>query len=170
VPRAWHAGIDSNARSLYRKGGLRWTRYLKCFDWYKGCPTDAIFIDGDLRPVWDKTEAAFVARSDGQSWPEYDYFRARWAGEALPTNFATDPDPNNYSIGIETLGFGARTPAPAVYTDKMYKALERLIADISAKYSIPVKKGRIVGHEDVNPVSRFGWDPAFGFDWSIIHK
>ncbi|WP_082805390.1 N-acetylmuramoyl-L-alanine amidase [Pseudomonas sp. BMS12] len=168
--RAWHAGIDSNTRSLYKKGQEKWQCYLKYFNWYKGYPKDAIYVDGDLKPVWDKTEAAFVARADGLPWPEYSYFNERWPTEDLPINFDTDPDPNNYAIGIETLDFGSKKHDSTVYTDKMYKTLEHLVTDISKKYSIPMIKGRIVGHEDVNPIGRFGWDPAPGFDWSVVTK
>jgi N-acetylmuramoyl-L-alanine amidase len=168
--RAWHAGIDSNARLLYKKGASNWKRYLKFLSWYKAYPKDAIFVDGDLNTVWNKTESAFVARADGQAWPEYEYFDARWPEEDLPINFATDPDPNNYSIGIETLGFGSKNRDPLAYTDAMYKTLQSVVVDISEKYSIPMKKGRIVGHEDINPLGRFGWDPAPGFDWSVVYK
>ncbi|UVM36377.1 N-acetylmuramoyl-L-alanine amidase [Pseudomonas sp. B21-017] len=168
--RAWHAGIDSNTRRLYNQGTEKWIKYLKYFNWYKNYPNDAIYVDGDLNPVWDKTEAAFVARADAQAWSEYDYFRARWPGLDVPINFAVDPDPNNYSIGIETLGFGAKSADADVYTDAMYKTLEQLVADLSDKYAIPLEKGWIIGHEDVNPIGRFGWDPAPGFDWSIVYK
>jgi N-acetyl-anhydromuramyl-L-alanine amidase AmpD len=168
--RAWHAGIDSGARSLYNQGAQHWMKYLKFFKWYKGYPKDAVYVDVDLNPVWDKTEAAFVRRADGQIWSEYDYFVNRWPGENQPVNFAQDPDPNNYSIGIETLGFGAKRADPAVYTDAMYQSLAQLVSDLSKKYEIPMEKGRVVGHEDVNPIGRFGWDPAPGFDWSSVRK
>lgn len=167
--RAWHAGIDSNTRKLYRKGGAVWKRYLKYFSWYTAYPNDAIYVDGDLVPVWDKSEAVFVARADGQPWSEYGYFTNRWVGWDLPVNFDVDPDPNNYAIGIETLGFGSRTPDPASYTPAMYATLQQLVGDLSQKYSIPMQKGRVVGHEDVNPIARFGWDPSGGFDWSVVN-
>jgi hypothetical protein len=149
--------------------GAQWKRYLKYFSWYKGYPASSIYVDGDLEPVWDKTEAVFVARGDGQPWPEYNYFGSRWPGEDLPVNFEVDTDPNNYAIGIETLGLGAKTPDPTVYPPAMYSTLRSLVADLSQKYAIPMKKGRIVGHEDVNPLARFGWDPGSGFDWSVVH-
>ena len=168
--RAWHAGIDSGARALYGKGLEQWTKYLKYFKWYKGYPKDAVYTDIDLNPVWDKTEAAFVRRADGHAWTEYDYFLTRWPGEKKPINFDKDPDPNNYSIGIETLGFGAKSPDPMTYTDAMYQSLAQLVGDLSQKYEIPMEKGRVVGHEDVHPIGRFGWDPAAGFDWSAVLK
>lgn len=167
--RAWHAGIETTARNLYRKGAAHWTRYLKYFSWYKGYPTGSIYVNGDLQPVWDKTEAVFVARADGQPWPEYNYFLSRWEHRDLPINFESDSDPNNYSIGIETLGFGAKTPDKDVYTAEMYASLRALVSDLSVKYGIPMEKGRIVGHEDVNPLARFGWDPSSGFDWQRIY-
>lgn len=168
--RAWHAGIESTVRALYRKGPAQWTRYLRYFAWYEGYPADARYVNGDLQPVRDKTEAVFVARADGLPWSEYDYFFARWPGAERPVNYDVDPDPNNYSIGIETLGLGAKTADPETYTPAMYASLRTLVADLSQKYEIPMVKGRIIGHEDVNPVNRFGWDPSSGFDWSQVYS
>lgn len=167
--RAWHAGIESNSRNLYRKGMAVWCRYLKYFSWYKGYPKDAQYVNGDLKPVWDKTEAVFVRRADGASWPEYGYFLQRWPGADKPVNFDVDADPNNYAIGIETLGVGSKTADPAVYTPAMYAALRALVSNLSDKYAIPMQKGRVIGHEDVNPISRFGWDPSCGFDWARVY-
>jgi hypothetical protein len=92
--RAWHAGLDSSSRKIYKKEKSVWKRYLKYFNWYKGYPRDAVYVDGDLKPVWDKSEAAFVARAHGQDWPEYDYFAARWGSADKPVNFENDSDPN----------------------------------------------------------------------------
>ena len=166
--RAWHAGIDADSRALYSKQPKVWSRYLRYYDWYKGYPDNAVFVDGRLSPV-SGNKPVFVGRVDGSAWPEYAYFFSRFPGEDLPVNFTTDSDPNNYSIGIETLGFGSKVKDPAVYTDQMYKALAALVRNLSDKYGIPRTKGRIVGHEDVAPVERFGWDPNAGFDWSVVH-
>jgi hypothetical protein len=168
--RAYHAGIDSNTRKLYRKGYDGWSRYLKYFEWYKDYPQDAVYLDGDGKPVWDKSEAVFVATSDGAAWPDFAYFRDRWPGLDTPVNFDIDPDPNNYSIGIECLSLGAKTKDKTAYSDEMYEALRSLIKNLSGKYGIPRTKGRIVGHEDVNPIGRFGWDPNSGFDWTVVHE
>lgn len=167
--RAWHAGIDKSTRSLLRKGQDIWSRYVKYFSWYKKYPVGAVFVDGDLNPVWGRTEAVFVLRRDRGRWDEYDYFRQRWGEDAQPVNFEVDPDPNNYSIGIELVGFGSKTPDDDVYTEAMYETLSRLIEDLSERHGIPMEKRRIVGHEDVNPVARFGWDPNQGFDWRKVH-
>lgn len=166
--RAYHSGIDKSTASLYKKGGKEWQKYLKYFSWYKNYPPGSIYLDGDLNPVWDKTEAVFVAQPDGGAWDSFRYFNERWATDK-PVNFENDPDPNNYSIGIETLGVGSVNADPSVYPDAMYASLRKLVVLLCGKYGIPNKKGFVVGHEDVNPVGRFGWDPARGFDWSRIH-
>lgn len=167
--RAWHAGIGGAVRALYERQPRVWRRYLRYFDWYTGYPADAVYLDTGLQPV-PLADAAFVARANGTDWPNYDYFGTRWPGQDLPVNYTADRDPNRYAIGIETMGYGGPKADPAVYTPAMYQTLDKLLADLSAKYGIPRQKGRIVGHEDVNPVERFGWDPHAGFDWSVAHK
>lgn len=162
--RAWHAGIGSNTEKLYRQGFAWWSHYLKYFPWYKAYPDDAVYMDGDLNPVWDRTEAVFVATGDGMTWPHFGYFEQRWPDLETPVNFEVDSGPNNYSIGIEILSIGSKTQSKKAYSDEMYKALSRSIRNLSDKYGIPKAKGRIVGHEDVNPIARFGWDPNSGFD------
>lgn len=166
--RAYHSGIDQSTVALYQKAGKEWQKYLKYFSWYKRYPNDSVYLDGDLNPVWDKSEAAFVAQPDGNPWHHFGYFNERWASDK-PINFETDRDPNNYSIGIETLGVGARAPDPLIYTDAMYGSLRKLVGNLCDKYGIPNKKGFVVGHEDVNPIGRFGWDPSSGFEWARIH-
>jgi N-acetyl-anhydromuramyl-L-alanine amidase AmpD len=167
--RAFHAGIDRPSLAIYR-GAASWRKYLKYFAWYKKYPKDSIYLDADLKPVWDKTEAAFVARADNAEWPNYELFNSRWGMTSLPVNFETDPDPNNYSIGIEIVSFGATTPDSNAYTADMYRTLVLLTGDLSRKYEIPLEKGRVVGHEDLNPVGRFGWDPGAGFNWAKIYE
>ena len=168
--RASHAGISSTERALYGRGRATWSRYLKYFSWYKAYPRDARFVDGDLQPVWGRTEPVFVGRANEQPWPEYDYFAARWGDGNVPVNFDVDSDPNNYSIGIELLGFGSKTPDDRVYTLAMYMTLRQLVDNLSDKYAIRLVKGRVVGHEDVHPVGRFGWDPGQGFDWNGVYE
>jgi len=168
--RAYHAGIDTNTRKLYRKGYDKWSGYLKYFNWYQGYPDDAIYLDGDAKPVWDKHEAFFVTHRDKGPWTDFSYFRQRSPNVEVPVNFDIDPDPNNYSIGIECLSVGAKTKDETAYPDEMYKALDSLIGNLCHEYGIPRTKERIVGHEDVNPIGRFGWDPNAGFDWAMIHN
>ncbi|MEW6709682.1 MAG: N-acetylmuramoyl-L-alanine amidase [Candidatus Riflebacteria bacterium] len=168
--RAYHAGIDSNTRKLYQKGRTEWQKYLKYFNWYKKYPKDSLFFDNDLKAVWDKSEAFYVGKCDSSIWSLYDYFNCRWPGLDSPVNFVSDMDPNNYSIGIEILGYGSKNEDDKFYTPAMYASLQTLLKNLSEKYSIPLEKGRVVGHEDVNPVPRFGWDPNQGFNWSLVCK
>ncbi len=168
--RAWHAGIESSVRRLYKMGRPTWQQHMRYFSWYKAYPKDARYVDQDLEPVWEKGDAFFVAQQDGKPLPEYAYFNSRWPGRDVPVNFDVDPDPNNYSIGIEILGFGAKKADPKAYTPAMYASLRALVTDLSNKYAIPMKKGRVVAHEDVNPVARWGWDPNQGFDWKSVYK
>lgn len=166
--RAYHAGIDSNTRSLYNKQGKEWQKYLKYFSWYKYYPGNSVYLDGDLNPVRNETEAVFVKQPDNLAWNHFDYFNARW-NVSSPLNFTSDADPNNYSIGIETLGVGSPKQDPEVYTNEMYVSLRELVKYLCDKYGIPNDKEHVIGHEDVNPVGRFGWDPGQGFNWDRIH-
>lgn len=84
-------------------------------------------------------------------------------------NFDVDADPNNYAIGIETLGFGSKVAGDGTDTDAMYQVNRTLVQGIASRHGIPVAKGRIVGHENGNPMARFGWDLAPGFDWKRVY-
>lgn len=168
--RAWHAGIESDIGKLYRRGYEQWSKYLRYFDWYEGYPQNALYLGPDLKPVSRKAGAMFVARHDRTSWPDFRYFRRRWRGRDIPVNFDVDPDPNNYSIGIELLTKGAKRKNKKAYSRAMYEMLNILLKNLSWKYRIPRKKGRVVGHEDLNPVGRFGWDPNSGFDWARVYR
>ena len=166
--RAWHAGIQSSQRRLYKRANLQWLNYLWYFNWYKGYPDDAIYVDEDLKNVWDTDEAAFVKKADHSNWEQYNYFKERWPDKKVPVNFEIDSNPNNYSIGIECLSYGSKKPNSSVYTDQMYNSLDKLIDNLCGKYDILRSKENIVGHEDVNPLARFGWDPNSGFEWDRI--
>lgn len=168
--RAWHAGIEQDIRKLYRRGYDQWSQYLRYFDWYKGYPKNAVYLDGNLKPVSQMARAVFVTTNECASWSDFRYFHRRWRGRELPVNFDIDSDPNNYSIGIELLTKGAKRKNKNAYPRKMYRALNALLKNLSEKYGIPRKKGRVIGHEDVNPIGRFGWDPNSGFDWTRVHR
>ena len=168
IHRAWHAGIRKGQKQLYKRSNFQWMNYIAYFQWYKGYPDDAVYVDEDLNNVWDLSEASFVKKQDSTQWELYDYFKERWPNRHIPINFEVDSDPNNYSIGIECLSLGAKKPSPKAYTDQMYNSLNILIENLCEKYMIPRTRDFIVGHEDVNPVARFGWDPNSGFEWDRI--
>lgn len=168
IHRAWHAGVRRGQRQLYKRVNFQWMNYIAYFQWYRGYPDDAVYVDEDLNNVRDTSEASFVKKQDTSSWELYDYFKERWPNRAFPINFEVDSDPNNYSIGIECLSIGAKTRDSKVYTEQMYNSLNRLIENLCEKYMIPRSREFIVGHEDVNPIARFGWDPNFGFEWDRL--
>ncbi|HEV8389112.1 MAG TPA: N-acetylmuramoyl-L-alanine amidase, partial [Dongiaceae bacterium] len=128
----------------------------------------SIWLDKNLNRVESRSQATFVARPDRSEWPDYKYFRDRWGDDARPVNYEVSKRPNDYAVAIEILSVGAKTPSATAYTQAMYEALSDLVADICARHGIPQRKGRVVGHEDVNPVQRYGWDPNQGFDWSRV--
>ncbi len=161
--RAYHAGIKGYVQALYDTGTLEWMKYLRYFPWYEGYGAGAQYLKSDLTPANNAAERAFVARADGSNWPHYSYWSARHGTRIQPINYEVSKDPNNYSIGIEMLHTGSTSAAD--YEDGIYDGLRKLLPDLCVKYGIPVDRARIVGHEDVNPVERWGWDPNSGFDW-----
>lgn len=165
--QAWHAGIKSTVQAQYDKPGTGWRKLLYHFGW-TSYPAGSVWLDGNLYPVHSRPEATFVARPDGAEWDHYRYFQERWGEAAKPVNYEVSKRPNDYGIAIEILSVGHRTPSPSAYTEQMYVTLSALVSDICARHAIPQRKGRVVGHEDVNPVQRWGWDPNQGFDWSRV--
>lgn len=165
--QAWHAGIKAPVQAQYDKPGNGWRKLLYHFDWAT-YPADSVWLDSDLTPVPSRSEATFAGRPGGLEWPDYGYFRARWGENAKPVNYDVSKRPNDYAVAIEILSFGAKNPSPNAYTENMYATLSALVTEICGRYGIPQTKGRVVGHEDVNPVQRYGWDPNQGFDWSRV--
>ena len=163
---AWHAGVKAPVMSLY-DSDRDWRTYLYYFSWDKSYPADAVYLNAAYQPVAKKS-AVFVARPDGAQWDRYAYFDTRWGAGSDPRNYAASKQPNTYSVGIEILSFGAKTPSPTAYSPAMYASLRKLVTDICTRHGIPQKKGNVVGHEDVNPVQRYGWDPNQGFDWNQV--
>jgi N-acetyl-anhydromuramyl-L-alanine amidase AmpD len=165
--QAWHAGIKSGVAALYGGAPASWQRFLYYFDWAK-YPQDSVLVDKNFQPVQGGHLATYVMRPDGSPWQDYKYFTERWGTAAGPVNFATNGNPNAYSVGIEILSIGAKTASAASYTPEMYATLATLVKDICTRHGIPQKKGTVLGHEDVNPIQRWGWDPNQGFDWNKV--
>jgi N-acetyl-anhydromuramyl-L-alanine amidase AmpD len=108
-------------------------------------------------------------RPDRSEWRDYRHFDARWGREQrVPIGYADERNPNAKSIGIEILSVGFDRPSAEHYTEAMYVSLARLVTDICERYGLPRIKGVVVGHEDVNPIARWMWDPNQGFDWSRV--
>lgn len=170
--RAFHSGIIQTVKALYARADGSWRQYKRYFGWHRGYPADAIFLDGAGGEVPRSQlpgKAALVMRSQRGEWPDYQYFDRRWGRAAKPVGFlSANHDPNNNSIGIEILSVGAQTARPQEYSDEMYAALGALVGDICRRHHLPVQRETVCGHEDVNPVERWGWDPNQGFDWDRL--
>ena len=174
INRGWHAGIlegqytfrgvrynsivvtnqtsviqpyKVHEKNLYERATDEWKR------WRLGWPRR-------LNGLW---EYYYVANpSDIYNWdmvyPGYD----------KPFNYLINPYPNNYSIGIELVGGTFYTEEDYTYRSAQIDGLVKLLKDLIRKYSIPVTREFLVGHEDVNPIARFRWDPGPGFNWDDI--
>ena len=165
--QAWHAGIKDHAQKAYNNlAAADWRKYLWYFSWYN-YPANTTYVDGNLQPT-TKANAIFACRPGNAEWPDYEYFKTRWGASAPPVNYGVSKRPNAYSVGIELLSFGAKTASSTSYTPQMYASLKTLVKDICDRNGIPRAKGTVVGHEDVNPLQRWGWDPNAGFDWSTV--
>ena len=165
--RAWHAGIPAHIKRLYNRGDGSWRKYKQFFSWSRDYANNAVYLDASLKPVSrDSGNAALAALPDGADWSDYAYFDERWGRRALPIGFEESQDPNANTIGIEVLSMGYHEHSSSEYTDAMYASLSGLVADICVRHGIERVLGPVCGHEDVNPIGRWGWDPNQGFDWS----
>ncbi len=173
--RANHAGMHAHVRKLYLKGGRGWRRYKKYFTKAnlpgRNFPPGSVYLDEALNVLPGETSpgVALVMPPGGGEWPDYAYFDSRWGPGALPPGLSSaSPSPNADSIGIEIVSVGGGMPDPKRYSDAMYATLGPLVADICARHGLAVMPETVCGHEDVNPVERWGWDPGQGFDWGRL--
>lgn len=110
-----------------------------------------------------------------------DAWRARW-GDTTPASLYPSRFPNTDYVGCELL------PRPETlesskaewYTAEQYRTVARLALDLRRRHKWPPNfalKGRLVGHEDLSPLTRWdrggGWDPgarrkAPRFFWSRV--
>lgn len=113
------------------------------------------------------------------------WWKARWPGVKSPSHLYPGPTPNAVYYGIECVPAGTyfrgvwkptngATVAPTGkrnrFTTAQYLACAGLVLNLAfhqPKGFDPQAVGRVVGHEDLNPITRPGWDPG-GFQdfWS----
>jgi N-acetyl-anhydromuramyl-L-alanine amidase AmpD len=79
-------------------------------------------------------------------------------------------NPNGLSIGIEL-----REPDHPIidhFTNEQYSSLSQLIRTRALMYNIPVNRDTVLGHYDLNPISRGDkrgdWDPGESFNWNRL--
>lgn len=76
--------------------------------------------------------------------------------------FKPGVNPNFYTIGIEHEGFTGEK-----WSNEMYQATAELIAFLCAKFSIDLDRNHIIGHNQINSVSRKNC-PGSGVDFSRL--
>lgn len=148
--RAWHAGINAEARSIYRQGKKTWQRYVKAGD--EG------IIEADNLPL-----------------PRYDWWAERWPDVQSPLDLFPGGDPNNVTIGIEVVVpvvlKNAKRYKRVPFTDRQHRITAHLVANIFQRHLLPIDEARlrVFGHEDVHPLTRTvragPWDPGHGRYW-----
>jgi N-acetyl-anhydromuramyl-L-alanine amidase AmpD len=168
---AWHAGITKPCRAIYDKNDNSFKKYLMYFSWSKAYGKNAVYLKSDLSKVdagTPKSEYVFAMKDDGSEWGYYSFWEKRHNDLTSPVMYDVNKSPNDYSIGIELCTHGSTDPAK--YAEGLYEGLEILLDDLCTAYDIPRNENHIIGHEDVNPMARWGWDPNEGFDWKRILK
>ena len=114
-------------------------------------------------------------------------WREQWPGHPHPYSLFRSHDPNDNYVGIECIpiddGFGAAPMGPGLrFTAAQHNAVAELGKDLAARHGWPTgwhKTGRLVGHEDVDPLNRSdklgGWDPGWlrprpYFDFEYVRR
>lgn len=119
-----------------------------------------------LSGAWEKAVApALLAR-----------WKARWPGFKSPAHLFPGSSPNNVYIGVELTPLPKRDPANGLFTVEQYRSVAALANDIGTRWALGARwwRGpRLLGHEDLNPITRPGWDPGAlrvvpDFQWSAV--
>lgn len=178
--RAGHAAIHSFSQARYADG--TWRKWKRA----NIVPSGHYNKEGETetKNIPDSSYS-FVKIVSGADWKIYaaqeDVFAKRLGAGIdcevcgvrhegkLPYHFEHEVRVNDYSIGIEMVHVSGD------YLDVQYAALIRLLANLCETHGIPFDKYHIVGHEDTNPIERWGWDPGTVreatsslFDWQRV--
>jgi N-acetyl-anhydromuramyl-L-alanine amidase AmpD len=115
------------------------------------------------------------------------WWKARWPTKKSPSHLYPSTSPNKDYVGIELIpagryvkdrgwvfehgskpGFDAQR-----FSVEQYYALAGLCNRLAEQYGLDLTKaGVLVGHEDLNPYQRPGWDPGDklkAFSWSLLN-
>ena len=110
-----------------------------------------------------RASANYVVSRDGEVTQMVPDWRVAWhAGNGYV---------NAHSIGIEHEGY---VGIPGIYTDAEYRASAQLVAQLVAKYRIPLDRAHVIGHyqvPDPNHAGQFGGyshhtDPGKTWNWT----
>jgi N-acetyl-anhydromuramyl-L-alanine amidase AmpD len=108
-----------------------------------------------------------------------DWWHARWDmyKVASPQHIYPGKSPNGAYVGVELIPCGVYNKAtwtptlgtPAAhkqrYTAIQYARLGELYAGLHKRFGWTLHARRFLGHEDVNPITRPGWDPGAYHGW-----
>jgi N-acetyl-anhydromuramyl-L-alanine amidase AmpD len=161
--RGCQTAIDC-ALQYYRHGGGGFPHYVIDFDGkvHATCPEEYI--------AW---HAGWTSKAGGRNrwknWSPPAWWARIWGANKTPLDLIPPGanSPNSQHLGIELLGAAKGGP----YTDAQYTALARLVADIDRRHGLGLDRApspRLLGHEDVNPLTgeggradtKGGWDPG----------
>ena len=138
-----------------------------------GGPNRTFYRNG----AWiNKVSPITVAKWNAQWGPKFDD----------PYDLFPSKTPNRDYVGIEMIPCGDGLGEPRAkgerFTKLQYESLIDLLRDIAARHGFPAgwqRSSRIVGHEDVDPITRHdkggGWDPGFlrnapYFDFNYVRQ
>lgn len=101
---------------------------------------------------------SYVLESD-TAWHAGRVHAPSWIG-MKPTGNGSYVNPNFYTIGIEHEG-----NEQSDWTEAMYEATSTLIAEVSARWNIPIDRSHIIGHHEIYSLKTC---PGFKVDLSVI--
>ena len=116
---------------------------------------------------WSKWRIKSGALEKSAKSDFYAQWHARWPDIDDPRNLCSSK-PNFSSIGIEMQSL--ENPTDKIFTPQQYATLTHLLKSISLRRFINLNKNSVLGHSDVDPISRFNWDPGSKFDWNFVYS
>lgn len=88
----------------------------------------------------------------------------KWGSTSSPLHLFPSTSVNEDYLGVEIIPALKRFPNGSLFSSKQYDALALLIRDIENRHKITLLHHRLVGHEDLEPLTRWtskeGWDPG----------
>lgn len=100
-----------------------------------------------------------------------------WPGMHSPLDLFPPGSPNEHYIGIELIPLLKRQKDGSRFTREQYKALTAFLKDFQERWGLGLGASRLVGHEDIEPLTRWnktqGWDPGGlsdrpSFFWDLV--